>query len=81
MSKVYSFCDGNVFEYEVSNGDFEGRYCLVSFTQNDFVKAQCLWRHFEEMRWFCSHVLRVFNIHKVVSIPLEYIVARWRKNT
>ncbi len=77
--KLLSEVDG-VSEYEVANQDSEGRYCMVSFRNSDSIKVNCSCKHFEEMGWFCLHILRIFNVRNVTTIPTAYIVRRWTKN-
>ncbi|KAG6712224.1 hypothetical protein I3842_05G093600 [Carya illinoinensis] len=71
--------DGEVITYQVSKfGEDHKPYC-VKFNVLE-MKATCSCQMFEFSGILCRHVLAVFRVTNVLTLPSHYILKRWTRN-
>ncbi|XP_062233899.1 protein FAR1-RELATED SEQUENCE 5-like [Phragmites australis] len=68
--------DGMILKFIVARQEDNGRCHMVTFNQSD-KQAKCSCCKFEYAGVPCRHVLRIFFMVWVRSLPEEYIVKRW----
>ncbi|XP_028780991.1 protein FAR1-RELATED SEQUENCE 5 [Neltuma alba] len=71
--------DGEVITYHVAKfGEDHKAYC-VKFNVLE-MKATCSCQMFEFSGLLCRHVLAVFRVTNVLTLPSHYILKRWTRN-
>lgn len=71
--------DGATATYKVARFDEEHKAHSVSFNISE-MRAHCSCKKFEFSGILCRHVLSVFRVTNVFTIPSHYILKRWTKN-
>lgn len=71
--------DGDVITYQVSKYGEDHRAYYVKFNVLE-MKATCSCQMFEFSGLLCRHVLAVFRVTNVLTLPSHYILKRWTRN-
>ncbi|XP_071932275.1 protein FAR1-RELATED SEQUENCE 5-like isoform X2 [Coffea arabica] len=71
--------DGDVTTYQVAKFGEDHRDYYVRFNVLE-MKAFCSCRMFEFSGLLCRHVLAVFRVTNVLTLPSHYILKRWTRN-
>ncbi|XP_058103097.1 protein FAR1-RELATED SEQUENCE 5-like isoform X2 [Magnolia sinica] len=71
--------DGAVNLYKVAKFGEDHKACTVAFNISELM-ASCSCRMFESSGILCRHVLTVFRVVNVLSLPSHYIWKRWTRN-
>ncbi|EPS62805.1 hypothetical protein M569_11983, partial [Genlisea aurea] len=71
--------DGEITTYRVANFGEDHRAHLVRFNVLE-MKALCSCRMFEFSGLLCRHVLAVFRVANVLTLPPRYVSKRWTRN-
>lgn len=71
--------DGDVTVYQVSKFGEDHKAYYVKFNVLK-MRATCSCRMFEFSGLLCRHVLAVFRVTNVLTLPPNYILKRWTKN-
>ncbi|KAF5463153.1 hypothetical protein F2P56_019089 [Juglans regia] len=75
--------EGAISMYQVSDqvhDDFIKPVTFSVYFNEDECEAKCICGLFEMRGILCRHILTVFSAKNVQSLPLKYIVDRWRKD-
>lgn len=56
------------------------KMCLVKEEEYSDYDVRCNWRLFEFRGILCRHVMAVLIKENIYSIPVKYILRRWRKD-
>ncbi|XP_058100830.1 protein FAR1-RELATED SEQUENCE 5-like isoform X2 [Magnolia sinica] len=71
--------DGTAITYRVTNHRKQGRGYTVNFNASE-TRANCSCQKFEFAGILCRHILLVFRMSNVISLPLHYVLRRWTKH-
>lgn len=71
--------DGTVSTYRVAKFEDYSKAYTVTVNEMD-MKATCSCQMFEYSGIVCRHVLTVFTVTNVLTLPSHYILKRWTKN-
>ncbi|XP_050228615.1 protein FAR1-RELATED SEQUENCE 5-like [Mercurialis annua] len=71
--------DGETITYQVSKFGEDHRAYYVKFNVLE-MKATCSCQMFEFSGLLCRHVLAVFRVTNVLTLPSHYILKRWTRN-
>ncbi|KAK9164787.1 hypothetical protein Syun_005689 [Stephania yunnanensis] len=71
--------DGSVTKYRVSKFGDDHRLYIVKFNVIE-MKATCSCQTFEFSGLLCRHILTVFRVTNVLTLPSQYILKRWTRN-
>jgi hypothetical protein len=73
--------DGVVRKYRVANFQDNREAYMVSVPLDiSGAKANCSCRMFEYSGILCRHILTVFTVTNILTLPSHYILKRWTKN-
>ncbi|XP_010245238.1 PREDICTED: protein FAR1-RELATED SEQUENCE 5-like [Nelumbo nucifera] len=70
---------GSKFTYSVWKRDHEQARCIVTFDSSNS-NAKCSCQLFEVAGYLCKHILKIFLVADVHSIPPQYILKRWTRD-
>uniref|UniRef100_A0A1D1YYZ1 Protein FAR1-RELATED SEQUENCE 5 n=1 Tax=Anthurium amnicola TaxID=1678845 RepID=A0A1D1YYZ1_9ARAE len=71
--------EGSASTFKVSKFEEEHRAYIVIFDSSE-TTATCSCQLFENSGILCRHILTVFSITSVVTLPPHYILKRWTRN-
>nr|GMD21425.1 protein FAR1-RELATED SEQUENCE 3 [Ipomoea batatas]GME04129.1 protein FAR1-RELATED SEQUENCE 3 [Ipomoea batatas]GME11252.1 protein FAR1-RELATED SEQUENCE 3 [Ipomoea batatas] len=71
--------DGTVSMYRVAKFEDDSKAYIVSLNCSD-MKAKCSCQMFEYSGILCRHILTVFTVTNVLTLPSHYILKRWTRN-
>lgn len=71
--------DGEVITYQVSKYGEDHKAYYVKFNVLE-MKASCSCQMFEFSGLLCRHVLTVFRVTNVLTLPSHYMLKRWTRN-
>lgn len=72
---------GAVSKYKVSKYEYDYKAYTVSVTSDiTGVKANCSCQMFEYSGILCRHILTVFTVTNVLTLPPHFILKRWTRN-
>lgn len=71
--------DGAISTYRVAKFEDDHRAYIVSLNVPE-MKANCSCQMFEYCGILCRHVLTVFTVTNVLTLPSHYILKRWTRN-
>lgn len=71
--------DGAISTYRVAKFEDDHKAYIVSLNVPE-MKANCSCQMFEYCGILCRHVLTVFTVTNVLTLPSHYILKRWTKN-
>jgi len=71
--------DGDVTTYQVSKFGEDHKAYYVKFNALE-MRATCSCQMFEFSGLLCRHVLAVFRVTNVLTLPSHYILKRWTRN-
>ncbi|OMP05756.1 Zinc finger, PMZ-type [Corchorus olitorius] len=71
--------DGDIITYQVAKFGEDHRAYYVKFNVLE-MKASCSCQMFEFSGLLCRHVLAVFRVTNVLTLPSHYILKRWTRN-
>ncbi|XP_048336732.2 protein FAR1-RELATED SEQUENCE 5 [Ziziphus jujuba] len=71
--------DGEIITYQVSKYGEDHKVYYVKFNVLE-MKATCSCQMFEFSGLLCRHVLAVFRVTNVLTLPSHYILKRWTRN-
>lgn len=71
--------DGEIITYQVSKYGEDHKIYYVKFNVME-MKATCSCQMFEFSGLLCRHVLAVFRVTNVLTLPSHYILKRWTRN-
>ncbi|KAG6700545.1 hypothetical protein I3842_08G117700 [Carya illinoinensis] len=89
MGVIYAHCiliktEGAISTYEVNDQlQVEGsikRVTYMSYFNEEECEAKCMCGLFHMRGIFCRHILVIFSVKDVHSVPSKYIMDRWRKD-
>ncbi|CAK9147634.1 unnamed protein product [Ilex paraguariensis] len=71
--------DGAISTYRVAKFEDDRKAYIVSLNIQD-MRANCSCQMFEYSGILCRHILTVFTVTNVLTLPSHYIVKRWTRN-
>ncbi|XP_019197791.1 PREDICTED: protein FAR1-RELATED SEQUENCE 3 isoform X2 [Ipomoea nil] len=71
--------DGTVSMYRVAKFEDDSKAYIVSLNCSE-MKAKCSCQMFEYSGILCRHILTVFTVTNVLTLPSHYILKRWTRN-
>ncbi|GLT29232.1 hypothetical protein SLA2020_041110 [Shorea laevis] len=71
--------DGDIITYQVAKFGEDHKAYYVRFNVLE-MKATCSCRMFEFSGLLCRHVLAVFRVTNVLTLPSHYVLKRWTQN-
>uniref|UniRef100_A0A2K1YZS7 Protein FAR1-RELATED SEQUENCE n=1 Tax=Populus trichocarpa TaxID=3694 RepID=A0A2K1YZS7_POPTR len=71
--------DGMATKYRVAKYEHNDRACIVTLSTSE-MQASCSCQMFEYCDVLCRHVLTVFTVTNVLTLPSHYILKRWTRN-
>ncbi|KAB2033469.1 hypothetical protein ES319_D04G020100v1 [Gossypium barbadense] len=71
--------DGIVCKYRVAKYEHEHKAYFVALNISD-MKASCTCQMFEYSGILCRHILTVFTVTNVLTLPSHYILKRWTRS-
>lgn len=71
--------DGVVNKFRVAKYEHDHKAYIVSWNVSE-MKASCSCQMFEYSGILCRHILTVFTVTNVLTLPSHYILKRWTKN-
>ncbi|KAF8398087.1 hypothetical protein HHK36_017013 [Tetracentron sinense] len=71
--------DGAISTYRVAKFEDDHKAYIVTFNVSE-MRASCSCQMFEYSGIFCRHVLTVFAVTNVLTLPSHYILKRWTRN-
>ncbi|OVA00703.1 FAR1 DNA binding domain [Macleaya cordata] len=71
--------DGTITTYRVAKFGEDHRFYTVKFSVIE-MKATCSCQMFEFSGLLCRHVLTVFRVTNVLTLPAHYVMKRWTRN-
>ncbi|KAF5477038.1 hypothetical protein F2P56_003717 [Juglans regia] len=89
MGIIYSHCiliktEGAISTYQVNDQlqveDSIKRVTYQAYFNEDECEAKCMCGLFEMRDILCRHILAIFSVKDVRSVPWKYIMDRWRKD-
>ncbi|KAI9115201.1 hypothetical protein K1719_013520 [Acacia pycnantha] len=71
--------DGVVSKYRVAKYEHDHKAYMVTLDASE-LKANCSCQMFEYSGILCRHILTVFTVTNVLTLPPRYILKRWTRN-
>ncbi|XP_047162541.1 protein FAR1-RELATED SEQUENCE 3-like isoform X1 [Vigna umbellata] len=71
--------DGVISKYRVAKYEHDHKAYMVTLNMSE-MKANCSCQMFEYSGILCRHVLTVFTVTNVLTLPSHYILKRWTRN-
>lgn len=71
--------DGIISKYRVAKYEHDDKAYIVNLDVSQ-TKAYCSCQMFEYSGILCRHILTVFTVTNVLTLPLHYILKRWTRN-
>lgn len=71
--------EGEISTYKVAKLDEEHKAYTVMFSDSE-IRATCSCQMFEYSGILCRHILTVFRVTSVLTLPSHFILKRWTKN-
>ncbi|KAL6129568.1 hypothetical protein ACLB2K_072918 [Fragaria x ananassa] len=71
--------DGLVSKYRVAKYEHDDKAYIVELNVSE-MKASCSCQMFEHAGILCRHILTVFTVTNVLTLPSQYILKRWTRN-
>lgn len=71
--------DGLVSKYRVAKYEHDDKAYIVELNVSE-MKASCSCQMFEYAGILCRHILTVFTVTNVLTLPSHYILKRWTRN-
>lgn len=71
--------DGVVSKYRVAKYEHDDKAYIVTLNISE-MKANCSCQMFEYSGILCRHILTVFTVTNVLTLPSHYILKRWTRN-
>ncbi|XP_020539838.1 protein FAR1-RELATED SEQUENCE 3 isoform X2 [Jatropha curcas] len=71
--------DGIVSKYRVAKYEHDDKAYIVTLNISE-MKATCSCQMFEYCGVLCRHILTVFTVTNVLTLPSHYILKRWTRN-
>lgn len=71
--------DGVVSKYRVAKYEHDHKAFIVNLDVSE-MKAGCSCQMFEYSGLLCRHILTVFTVTNVLTLPSHYILTRWTRN-
>ncbi|XP_012066286.1 protein FAR1-RELATED SEQUENCE 3 isoform X2 [Jatropha curcas] len=71
--------DGNISTFRVAKFEDDHKAYIVTLNYPE-MKANCSCQMFEYSGILCRHVLTVFTVTNVLTLPSHYILKRWTRN-
>ncbi|ONI21303.1 hypothetical protein PRUPE_2G058900 [Prunus persica] len=71
--------DGLVSKYRVAKYEHDDKAYIVTLNVSE-MKASCSCQMFEYSGILCRHILTVFTVTNVLTLPPHYILKRWTRN-
>ena len=71
--------DGVINEYRVAKYEHDHKAYMVTLNISE-MKANCSCQMFEYSGILCRHILTVFTVTNVLTLPSHYILKRWTRN-
>ncbi|RDX97454.1 Protein FAR1-RELATED SEQUENCE 3, partial [Mucuna pruriens] len=71
--------DGVVGKYRVAKYEHDHKAYTVTLNMSE-IKANCSCQMFEYSGVLCRHILTVFTVTNVLTLPPHYILKRWTRN-
>lgn len=71
--------DGMVSKYRVAKYEHDDKVYIVTLNASE-IKASCSCQMFEYSGILCRHILTVFTVTNVLTLPTHYILRRWTRN-
>ncbi|KAK9154456.1 hypothetical protein Sjap_001936 [Stephania japonica] len=71
--------DGAISTYRVAKFEDDNKSYIVTFNVPE-MRASCSCQMFEFSGILCRHVLTVFTVTNVLTLPAHYILRRWTRN-
>lgn len=71
--------DGVISKYRVAKYEHDNKVYMVTLNISE-LKANCSCQMFEYSGVLCRHILTVFTVTNVLTLPSHYILKRWTRN-
>jgi len=71
--------DGTTSTFRVANFENDNKAYIVTFCYPE-MRANCSCQMFEHSGILCRHVLTVFTVTNILTLPPHYILRRWTRN-
>lgn len=71
--------DGVVSKFRVAKYEHDDKAYIVNLNVSE-IKANCSCQMFEYSGILCRHILTVFTVTNVLTLPSHYILKRWTRN-
>ncbi|KAM7511843.1 hypothetical protein LguiB_010718 [Lonicera macranthoides] len=71
--------DGVISKFRVAKYEHDHKAYIVTWDVNE-MKASCSCQMFEYSGILCRHILTVFTVTNVLTLPPHYILKRWTRN-
>ncbi|KAL2617857.1 hypothetical protein AAZV13_08G211400 [Glycine max] len=71
--------DGVISKYRVAKYEYDHKAYMVTLNISE-MKANCSCQMFEYSGILCRHILTVFTVTNVLTLPSHYILKRWTTN-
>ncbi|XP_020209182.1 protein FAR1-RELATED SEQUENCE 3 [Cajanus cajan] len=71
--------DGVISKYRVAKYEHDHKVYMVTLNISE-MKANCSCQMFEYSGILCRHILTVFTVTNVLTLPSHYILKRWTRN-
>lgn len=71
--------DGGISTYRVVKYEHDDKAYIVTLNASE-MKASCSCQMFEYCGVLCRHILTVFTVTNVLTLPSHYILKRWTRN-
>ncbi|XP_034703422.1 protein FAR1-RELATED SEQUENCE 3-like [Vitis riparia] len=71
--------DGVASKYRVAKYELDHKAYMVTLNVSE-MKASCSCQMFEYSGILCRHILTVFTVTNVLTLPFHYILKRWTRN-
>ncbi|KAG8391060.1 hypothetical protein BUALT_Bualt01G0148600 [Buddleja alternifolia] len=71
--------EGTVSKFRVAKYEFDHKAYIVTLDVSE-MNASCSCQMFEYSGVLCKHILTVFTVTNVLTVPSHYIIKRWTRN-
>ncbi|KAJ8756325.1 hypothetical protein K2173_025137 [Erythroxylum novogranatense] len=71
--------DGVISKYRVAKYEHDDKVYIVTLNISE-MKSSCSCQMFEYCGVLCRHILTVFTVTNVLTLPSQYILKRWTRN-
>ncbi|KAI5671937.1 hypothetical protein M9H77_12301 [Catharanthus roseus] len=71
--------DGMVSKFRVAKYEHDDKAFIVTLSVSD-MKASCSCQMFEYSGILCRHIVTVFTVTNILTVPPDYILKRWTRN-